>query len=123
MQLLKINNVDFTKYINESTYKMNSESVYEEYTDANFRIHKSEYRTRITGEFMICFTTISDYNDFLDALRAASDGSLVTATVYVGGNVNDIATSNFYFNLKSDKTVKINQSHVLSKLAVIVEEY
>lgn len=123
MQLLVINNIDFTKYVNESTYKINRESVYEEWTDANGRIHRTEYRTRISGGFDLCFVTKADYDDFLDAVRAASTNKLLTATLYVGGDVNDNVTTNLYYELGSSRIAKINANYIFNRVSMELKEW
>jgi len=119
MQLLVIDSIDFTKYINDSTYKVSSQSVYEEWTDANFKIHRSEYRKRIIGSFDMVFVTSADYNAFINKIK---DSNLIKMTVYVGGMINQMKESNFFYSIETQSHREINSDHIFNKITVQIEE-
>ena len=122
MQLLVINETDVTRFINESSYTMNSTPVYEEWTDANYKTHRSEYRRRVKGSFDLCFITPEQYNDFIALLKSASDKNLLTATFYVGGDINNYQELNVYYTLESIKTVSISSKNIFNKVKMTIEE-
>lgn len=122
MQYLVINDIDLSKFVNESSYVVNSVPVYEEWTDANYRIHKSEYRRRVQGSFDLCFVTLNQYDEFIDLLKSASNKNLLTAQVYVGGDINAYQTIDMYYSLESSKTAEISNTHVFNKVKMTIEE-
>lgn len=122
MQLLVINGIDVTRFINESSYVVNSEPVYEEWTDANYRIHRSEYRRRVKGSFDLCFITSDQYDEFLALVASASNQNLLTATVYVGGDINDYKEIDIYYTMEIQKLAVISSNNVFSKVKMTIEE-
>lgn len=119
MQLLKIDGIDFTKYINDSTYNVSSQSVYEEWTDANYKNHRAETRKRIEGSFDMVFVTSSEYDAFINKL---GNSNLVTMEVYVGGMINKLVTSKFYYKIKTQSHREISNTHIFNKINVTLEE-
>ena len=122
MQLLVINEIDVTRFINESSYIMNSTPVYEEWTDANYKTHRSEYRRRVKGSFDLCFITLEQYDDFIALLKSALNKNLLTATFYVGGDVNNYQELNVYYTLENVKTASISSKNVFNKVKMTIEE-
>ena len=123
MELVKINNIDFTKNVNETSYVVNSNQEYIEWTDANFRIHRKPCRNRIEGKFDLCFVTEVEYDSFIDNVEAASDGRLLRITLYVGGDVNDNVTTDVYYTIESVKTGEINENYIFNKVTMSVKEW
>lgn len=119
MKLLEINGIDFSKHINESSYNVSRQSVYEEWIDANYKIHRSEYRKRVTGSFDMVFIKDEDYDLFLNQINSSN---LIRMTVYVGGLLNRRWVSDFYLTIESKSHREINSSHIFNKLTVKIEE-
>lgn len=122
MILASINSTDITKYINESSYVMNSEPVTSEWVDANYTTHRDEYRRKIKGSFDLTFITKSDYDDFIDLLHNATSGSITTITVYVGDDVNDLVTIQAYCRIIMKKYASISTDYSFNRLKMTIEE-
>jgi len=119
MQLLIIGGTDFTNYINDSSYKMASQSVFDEWKDADYKIHRNESRKRITGSFDMIFTTSSEYDAFISKIESSN---LKQMTVYVGGSTNEMVQRNFYYTIKDVSHREISSSHIFHKITVEIEE-
>lgn len=121
MQLLIIDGIDFSKYINDSTYKVSSQSVYEEWKDANYKKHRQECRSSIEGSFDMVFTTDAEYDAFLSHFKGTN---MKQMTVYVGGSVNRMIESYFFFDMSTSRHEEINKStsRIFNKISVKLEE-
>ena len=122
MILASINSTDITKYINETSYVMNSEPVTSEWVDANYTTHRDEYRRKIKGSFDLTFITKSDYDDFIDLLHNATSRSITTITVYVGDDVNDLVTIQAYCRIIMKKYASISTDYSFNRLEMTIEE-
>lgn len=60
--------IDFTKYIVVPTYDVNSTDINEDWTDADYVTHRIVVREKVTGTFDIRFSSVKEYNDFMDIL-------------------------------------------------------
>lgn len=85
--LLTINSVDFTPYIISKSYAINKQDTYETWTDANGIVHRSIYRTRISGDFNMKFIDRTKYNAFLTALSAVKTDGYYPVTLYVNNTL------------------------------------
>lgn len=86
MELLIINNIDFTKHIKVPTWKINKELVYEEWEDSNYLKHREVTRQQIKGDFTLLFDEIDDLNRFfntVNALREEHPDGYLPMRVYV----------------------------------------
>jgi len=122
MVSLKINGIDFTKFVQVDSYSVYQESIIEEWEDADIHFHEGEYRKRIVGDFELAFIKESDYNDFINNMTIATDGRLTTLQVYVGGLVNDMVESKFFCTVKSSSKRDISLDYAVNKLSVQIKE-
>lgn len=122
MELLRVLGTNLTKYINESSYQVNPEKVYEEWMDANCKKHKSIFRTRAKGKFDLVFVTEADYNSFMGKIHQATNDNVLTAQFYVGGDVNAIQELNVYYDFKTSKHREISKTHIFNKVTMEIEE-
>lgn len=83
MVLFTLGGVDYTDKINQHNYKMNAADVASTWTDANYRVHRDVYRTRVSGTFKMLFSK-DEYEEFLSNYQSSinTDGSY-TISVYV----------------------------------------
>ncbi|MCQ2369209.1 MAG: hypothetical protein MJ007_01890 [Paludibacteraceae bacterium] len=120
--LLEINGVDYTNNVQESTYKVDTEDVCNEWEDGFYRKHNDKYRERIKGSFDVVFVTDAQYNAFINDVKKASNKNLLTATFYVGGLTNATQSAQVYYRLSLSTRRVINSSYTLTKLTFDFEE-
>ena len=89
-QLFKMGAYDLTEHIVVPTYKVNEQPAYEEWKDANYTIHREITRTKVQGSFTVQFSSLIEFEEFLNAYESntVQDGS-THATVYSHNKVND----------------------------------
>lgn len=104
MQLLVINENDFTRFIEVPSYRVNETEVADEWVDGNRVTHRHIVRTQVKGTFVLKFTTIEDFNNFFSVveenkIRVGDYSGAVIATAYM---VNRNATHSGYFFIEAD---------------------
>lgn len=113
---------DISQYINYTTYKVDSEPVYNEWIDANYTTHRDEVRRRIKGSFQLAFVTDTDYNAFLTLLNNNKSGNLLRIKVYVGSDINSMQDIICHYSLKTDSRKEANDSYIVTLLTMSIEE-
>lgn len=124
MTKFKINDIDFTACVQESTYKVDSEDVFSSYVDANWKTHKIKVREKIRGSFDLMFIesySPMSYDEFLSALAAVKDDEVTTATVFVN-NQNTEKTIECYVTVSMAPVKKISEGRFYRKCTVNLEE-
>lgn len=66
----KIGSTDVSPYMDYQNYEMNQESIYESWVDGYGVEHRNTYRTKVTGEFKLGFTSDSDLETFMNLLAS-----------------------------------------------------
>lgn len=122
-ELVSINGTDISQYLNETSYKVEPEPVYDEWTDGRHRKHKNTYRTRVVGSFDIFCFTDTEYDNLITLFNDNTDDEdLLTITVYVGGKINDDVEIECYYSMKLVSRRKISADYTKYKLHVEIEE-
>lgn len=118
-ELVSIDGVDISQYINESTYTMQSVSVHNDWTDAMHRLHQHEYRRRVEGSFEIfCFSS-DDYDALIHRFHDNTDDEgVLTITVYVGSDINRKVEIQCYATLNLEYRKVIDAERTKYKLNV-----
>lgn len=119
--LIKIGNTDITKYVQESTYKLNSVDKYVSWEDALFRQHKRKVRSQIIGSFELVFVTESDFADFVSLIHDNSASNTLIMTVYVS-NTGETVTKHFFYKLSSSVSRRISDAYTFKRLIFELEE-
>lgn len=74
--MFKIGDIDYSNRVLSGSYAMQSNDVYDTWTDANLKEHRSSYRTKVSGSLDMLFKTIEEYQAFLDNLKNLKTNSL-----------------------------------------------
>lgn len=111
MQLLIINNVDFTRFIEVPSYRVNEMEIADEWVDGNRVTHKHTIRTQVKGLFTLKFTEIDDFNNFFSVIEAnkikiGDYAGTVIATAYMV-NRNDVHTGYYFIEADPQDTLPI----------------
>lgn len=122
MILAKLGDVDITNYINYTSYKVSSEPVYNEWTDANYRKHRDEVRRRVTGSFDLAFITDDQYNSFLTLLNNNKTGNLLSIKLYVGSDVNALVDCYCYYKMSLQSRKEANANYIVTIVTMDLEE-
>lgn len=122
--LATIANTDITKYIIKDTYEVNSEPVFESWTDGNFHEHRIYIRDRVKGSFDVIFFDDDNgaYQDFLDLLDSATTNRKLTIGLFV---VNESKFDGFqvYYTLSQAQHAETTDGRMVNKMTMTIEEY
>lgn len=123
MQLLIVNDIDFTGHILFPTWKVNSILDYTAWQDGWGYHHKDVYRRTIKGTFTLYFTKYADLQQFVDNVELAreSDG-YINATVYVH-NLHLMQTGRFYLTYDPQNDTAAFEEEKHNGFKVTIEEY
>ena len=103
-EILKINSVDFSGYVNKKSYEVQQNTEYVEWVDGNHKTHRSVTRQKVSGKFTLTFLSITDYTTFRTNVAAATNAEgYVAVTLYVN-NTQASATINAFLDITA-KTV------------------
>lgn len=98
MTFFQIGTVNLTAWVNTRDYEMNSEDVYETWTDANWTDHRVIARQRITGKVKLGFSKPADFAAFIAAMSSQRQaGGYYSVTAYVN-NTGATATFDAYID-------------------------
>lgn len=120
--LLIINGTDLTSNIVVPTYKVESKSIYEEWTDANRVEHHDVIRSRVMGTFTLHFETESDYENFLNLINNnKTSGDYLIATVY-DNRINTTVNGNFFWEMDLANNIPLFQRGSYDGIDVTIKE-
>lgn len=123
-KILGINNVDFSSYVNQRSWKVQKSNEYASWVDGNRISRRTIVRTRISGAFTLTFLSATALSSFTTAVAAATatDG-YTTVKVYVN-NENQLEEINAFLTT-STKTVwtqDANQNPAVFQVSVNLEQ-
>lgn len=121
--MININGIDFTKNVQESTYKVDQQPVYTKWTDANGTNHREITRERVSGSFDLVFVEGMGhtYEEFLAAMKAATVRGVLTASFSVNNIAQDKTIDCFYM-IAYDAPRKISEGRTFRKCKFTLEE-
>ncbi len=90
-----VNSTDYSANVVAGTYKVKNDPVYAEWTDANYGKHKRKLRDKVVGSFDMFFRTLTEYENFISVLTAATTNEQTLLTVSVN-NTGTTKTGNFF---------------------------
>lgn len=121
MQLVTVNDVDITRYIDRDSYSMNSEDVFESWTNANAVERRIPIRKRVEGSFTIRCGKGLTYANFLTNWNAAVDVDVVTIGVFVQ-NENAFKALEAFYSFEGKKHVELDNGAYYDEVTVNIRE-
>lgn len=122
--LATVAGTDITKYIIKDTYEVNSEPVYESWTDGNFHEHRIYIRDRVKGKFDVIFFDEDNgaYQDFLTLLASATTNRLTTIGLFVL-NDSHFGAYQVYYQISAQQHAMTTDGRMVNKMTIDIEEY
>lgn len=119
--IFQINGHDYTKYLQDDSYKILQNDIGKSWTDANYKKHNHEI-LKVQGSFSIAFINNTMYTQFLNDINAAknSDGYIVCTLFVI--NINTTKTIECFLNITSEKFRPVNSNIVVNILNITVNE-
>lgn len=119
--LAQIGSTDITKWIQESTYKMNAEDIYEAWEDGNWVEHHHLIRDKVKGSFDLVFVTDADLNAFITLLNSNTVENYVIITVWVS-NKNASSEHRMFYKFENTSDRQISDSYVYKRFKMTLTE-
>lgn len=88
--IFKINGADYTSKVVNGSYSVNQEERFSEWEDANHRIHRSDYHTKVVGTLDLFFKSTVDYDNFIGVVNS---GRLSDGRCSVNLSVNNLGST------------------------------
>ena len=96
--MFKVGDTDYSAHVIDSTngYKVQTDPIYTEWTDANGIDHRSVYRDRTTGTFTLFFRSIDEYQSFCTVMANSRQNDTSYRCTVFDNNSNTQVVSNFF---------------------------
>lgn len=78
-----LSNYDITSFMDLQNYNINALPVFQEWTDANYVIHRTEVRKRRSGTVKVGFASAAAYSTFITNLSSYLTDGAYSVTAYV----------------------------------------
>lgn len=103
--ILRINNEKLENLVVLGTYAVNKVETYDEWIDGNFKKHKVNIRSKISGTFDLMLKKPIDYGRFVNAINDGRnpDGSVPVLCSVNNTNGAAVITANITFAPKRNK--------------------
>ena len=105
---LILNGVDYTPYIVEGSYKIDSDDIYESWIDGNMLEHRLVVTSKVSGSVQLLCSELGRWpkvSELLADINAATNNHVLTCGVYVPSR-GAVEAINCYFNLVSSSHIK-----------------
>ena len=126
MELLKINNIDFSEQVVQRSYSVQRTDEYDGWFDGNWIERRNVARQRVTGSFTITFSTKQQYDDFLAAIAAVkTTGGYCSGVVMWIDNANSLGLLDVFLDFPTRHvwtTKNFGETPELASVAVKVRE-
>lgn len=105
--LLKINDVDYSKYIIAKSFVVNQNDVLESWVDFNHKQHSTVVRTQVVGSMDMKFNKDSDIAKFRQDLEATKVDGIYKISIFVN-NIQELKEVEFYMQNFGELTLERN---------------
>ena len=119
--IFKLNNKDYTKFLQDDSYNVNSVDIGESWTDANYKKHINQI-FKVQGSFNLVFVKDSDYNTFLSDVESSKNADdFVVCTVHVI-NLNTTKQIECILTITPDRFRPVDNSKVVNIVNIGIDE-
>lgn len=119
--MFTINSTDYTKYIQDGSYKINQNDIGESWTDGNFKQHKNNV-LKVQGTFEMAFITDDEYSNFLgDIENAKNSDGYVECSIFVV-NKNTSMDIECFLNVSTNRYKPVNETNVVNIVSISINE-
>lgn len=122
--LFEFNGVDYTKYIEAPTWRINATDIYEEKPNADKRFIRTVSRSRITGTFKMVIDDPAVYAKFVsDAWNKKGSCGEITVNIWVNNKLNYETGARVYMTFEHRYEVPLMGYKALEGMEITIEEY
>lgn len=120
MSLFKVGTFDCTPFIVFGTYKINTQDMYQSWTDANGITHRVVYRSKTSGQFDVRFMHRADFDMFMSKLASVKVDGYFPVTLYTPANGEQL--KNVFIQIDPAVLELWSAGYGVDKFSVKVEE-
>lgn len=114
---------DYSGKVIVDTYSVNRIDIYTEWEDANGTTHRDVYRQKIQGQFDMQIAKMSEYQSFIDDIRAhKTNGGYVPCMVCVNNYNLENVNANLFIDYTPIKTMNNDYTKGYLSFTVTIEE-
>lgn len=122
LNLFTLGGVNYSAHIIKGSYNVNKVDEFEEWTDADYKVHRYAGRTRVKGSFEMQFMNTGDYSNFITAMdtNKQTNGTYLPTLFINNRNAAESVTCflSFEVGLEQDSNLRLR----FPKFTVSVEE-
>jgi len=120
--IFQINGHDYTKYLQDDTYKVIQNDIGKSWTDSNYKKHTHEI-LKVQGSFSIAFINEETYTQFLNDINFTKNNNngYIVCTLFVI-NLNTTKTIECFMKISSEKFRPVNNDIVVNVLNITINE-
>lgn len=124
LQKQGLTDYDLTPWLDIQNYAVNAVPVYNEWMDANYRLHRHYVRDRVGGSFALGFAKKADFDAFLAALSTYQTDGVYTVSAYVNanGSADGVASLEVYLTTEGAGKWDVKNGRQWLTVTVTVEE-
>lgn len=120
--LFKVGNTDYTRKIRQDTYTVNSYDTYTEWTDANYKIHRSVVRSQLSGSFTMYFGTQAEFEGFIENLPRNEEGGYFTVGLFSNNKLQWFPSVDVFMDFNPARKQKVIGEAWYPELKVTIKE-
>ena len=121
--VFKIGANDYSEKVILDTYQVNQTDIFTEWQDANGLYHHDVYRKRIMGQFEMQISKLTEYQDFIDDVRAnMQNGGFVPCKIAVNNLNQENIDADLFISYTPIASRNNNYTKAYSSFTVTVEE-
>ena len=121
MNILTINSVDFSAFVNQRTWKVQNAKEYVTWVDGNRKTRRTLSRRKVTGTWTMTFTDPDDYDAFMAAIEAVTTNDDYAAITLYVDNEHQLMTINAFITLTTRTVWTQNSSQTPAVMLVTVK--
>jgi len=114
---------DFSANVIGGTYNVQDQDIYTVWQDANGRNHRDVYRKQLKGSFDVFFKTVTDFEVFNTAYKAARSDSGLTRITIMNDSTNNVETKDVYFSFSPIRNRRDDWEDYYEQFTISIEEW
>lgn len=125
MAIFKIGSVDYSSYVIDESYKINSIPQYKSWTDGYGNRHRDQRPAKHSGSVDLFFKTMTQYTTFLSDLNTAKYNAEKQYTLTVKANnltPDTEATIHAFVDFEPARALKGDFTEFMGKVSLKIEE-
>lgn len=113
---------DYSNRVIAGSYNVQTNSVYNSWTDANGVEHRSVIRSRTSGSFDMFFKEMSEYETFVALIESTKTTGMTVLCSVLSNTTNTMVTGDFFIEFAPVRNRKGDWSDYMERFTVTITE-